>query len=319
MATEYEIISHGLTSYKIFFNNLLYRAPHVHKDYEICLVLSGGMKINYRDISLSLAADDLFIVNPFQSHEFIAQQPTLLLILQISASFFSTYFPQIDNLEFVQDKLPVSQDQNRILRDLLLDIADLHFRQPPFHELKAIAQINLLFYHILSRFPHTIMPEKEKNRSQNKANQMRRIMNYIDLNYSQKLLLSDIAREESLTLSYLSHFFHDAFGMPFQTYLLKMRCEKARKLLLCTDLSLLDICISCGFSDMKYFNRGFHEQYGHTPREYRILFEEEQLPSQQEALLTTQDILSRNASLAILSRYYPEKGGQVPFAYGFST
>ena len=81
VATEYEIISHGLTSYKIFFNNLLYRAPHVHKDYEICLVLSGGMKINYRDTSLSLAADDLFIVNPFQSHEFIAQQPTLLLIL----------------------------------------------------------------------------------------------------------------------------------------------------------------------------------------------------------------------------------------------
>ncbi len=307
MATEFEVISHGLTSYKIFFNNLLYRAPHVHKDYEICLVLSGKMQTNYRNASVFLSTDDLFIVNPFQSHEFIAQQPSLLLILQISSSFFSSYFPQVDNLEFIQDKLPSGDPRNRILRDLLLDIADLHFRQPQYYELKAIAQINLLFYHILFRFPHTIMPEKEKSRSQNKATQMRRIMNYIDANYSQKLLLSDIAREESLTLSYLSHFFRDAFGMPFQTYLLKMRCEKARKLLLCTDLSLLDICISCGFSDMKYFNRGFQEQYGHTPREYRMLFEEEQLPSQQEVLLTTQDILSRNASLAILSRYYPSE------------
>lgn len=305
MVTEYEIISHGLTSYKIFFNNMLYRAPHVHKDYEICLVLSGNMQINYRNTSVSLGTDDLFIVNPFQSHEFLAQQPSLLLILQISSSFFSTYFPQIDNLEFTQDKLYAGDHRNRILRDLLLDIADLHFRQPQFHEFKAIAQINFLFYHILSRFPHTIMPEKEKSRSLNKATLMRRIMNFIDANYSQKLLLSDLAEEEGLTLSYLSHFFHDAFGITFQTYLLKMRCEKARKLLLCTGLSLLDICISCGFSDMKYFNRGFREQYGHTPREYRLLFEAEQLPSQQEALLTTQDILSRNASLAILSRYYP--------------
>ena len=58
-------------------------------------------------------------------------------------------------------------------------------------------------------FPHTIMPEKDKNRSQNKTAQMRRIMDYIDTSYSQKLLLSDIAKEENLTLSYLSHFFRD--------------------------------------------------------------------------------------------------------------
>ena len=36
---------------------------------------------------------------------------------------------------------------------------------------------------------------------------MRKITHYIDEHYSEKLLLSDIARKEDLSLTYLSHFF----------------------------------------------------------------------------------------------------------------
>ncbi len=193
--------------------------------------------------------------------------------------------------------------ENVNIRRILYEIADLSFRQPKNYELRTVAQINLLFDHLLSTVPYEIIPEKEKSRKNNKASQMRRIINYIDTHYSQKLLLSEIAEQENLSLSYLSHFFHQAFGMPFQSYLMKMRCEKARRLLLCTQLPLLDICIACGFSDMKYFNNGFLKQYGHTPREYRTLFDHEILQIQQDTMLTTQDILSRNASFAILSRY----------------
>lgn len=76
---------------------------------------------------------------------------------------------------------------------------------------------------------------------------MRKIIHYIDEHYSEKLLLSDIALKEDLSLTYLSHFFKDYLGIPFQEYLAKIRCEKARQLLLLTDFPLLDICMSCGF------------------------------------------------------------------------
>ncbi|MBR2560785.1 MAG: helix-turn-helix transcriptional regulator [Eubacterium sp.] len=307
MATEFEIISHGLTSYHIFFVNMLYRTPHVHKDYEVGIVLSGEMRMVTRGRSIELSQNDFWILNPFQNHEFICRQPALLLLLQISPSFFSSYFPQIENLDFSSDPRLANDDCSALLRSFLLEIAELSFHHPKHFELQAVAKINELFYHILELFPYTIIPEKEKNRNQNKAAQMRRIMNYIDEHYSQKLLLSKIAEAENLTLSYLSHFFKSSFGIPFQTYLLNMRCEKARRLLLLTELPLLDICISCGFSDMKYFNRGFQKQYGYLPRDYRMLFEHEKLTIQQNTMLTTQDILSPNASLAMLSRYLPAK------------
>ena len=45
---------------------------------------------------------------------------------------------------------------------------------------------------------------------------MRKITHYIDEHYSEKLLLSDIARKEDLSLTYLSHFFKDYLDFPFR-------------------------------------------------------------------------------------------------------
>ncbi|MFQ9704031.1 MAG: helix-turn-helix domain-containing protein [Enterocloster clostridioformis] len=72
--------------------------------------------------------------------------------------------------------------------------------------------------------------------------------------------------KEDLSLTYLSHFFKEYLGIPFQEYLAKIRCEKARQLLLLTDFPLLDICMSCGFSDSKYFNSGFRRQHRLFPQ-----------------------------------------------------
>ena len=114
---------------------------------------------------------------------------------------------------------------------------------------------------------------------------------------------ADLARELGLTMSYLSHFFKDSFGLSFQACLMKMRCEKARQLLLLTDFSLLDISIACGFSDIKYFNQGFARQFGCSPRQYRSAFEREELSRQQKSMLSTQDFLSPAASRMTLGRY----------------
>ena len=81
-----------------------------------------------------------------------------------------------------------------------------------------------------------------------------------------------------VSLCYLSHFFTENFGISFQQYLAKIRCDKARRQLLLTDHSLLTVSIECGFSDPKYFNRAFAAQYGMTPRAYRKHFSDEEEP-----------------------------------------
>lgn len=129
---------------------------------------------------------------------------------------------------------------------------------------------------------------------------MGKIVNYIDIHSGEKLLLSEIAEKENLNLYYLSHLFKNSFGMPFQEYLSRVRCEKARKQLILTDLSLLDICIGCGFSDPKYFNRDFRRQYGCTPRQYRRQLSASGQRVEKAQSLTVQDFLDLKNALTVL-------------------
>jgi len=303
MNQEFEIISHSQMNFKLFLVNMLYRTPHIHKDFELCLLLDGSLFLQAQNETHSQETGDFFVVNPFQSHELKADSPALLVSLQVHPSFFSSYYPRIANLEFTS--LILQRDGTDVckkLYDMMIELACLYLKKADKFELKCVGLLNLLFAGLLDTLPNRLLSDKEKNASQSKASRMRKITHYIDEHYSEKLLLSDIARKEDLSLTYLSHFFKDYLGLPFQEYLAKIRCEKARQLLLLTDFPLLDICMSCGFSDSKYFNSGFRRQYGCSPKEYRQNFRHDELKQQQKSMLTTQEFLSASSSIVLLER-----------------
>lgn len=66
--------------------------------------------------------------------------------------------------------------------------------------------LNLLFFHITTAVPYRIPSEDELNKAYMKTKTMRSILSYIEANYQEKLLLSDVARHEHLSVTYLSHF-----------------------------------------------------------------------------------------------------------------
>lgn len=334
MSDEFEVISHEAGLYKVFLVNLLYRTPHIHKDFEVCLLLDGSVRLLSQGTEYTYEKGCLWVINPFRSHELAANQPALILSLQISPAFFASVFPQIENIEFslppshslssprreghqvrqkafIEESAQGNYDWEHAVRgnipsslsQTLLSIASSYFDPAPHSSLHCAGLICLLFEGLLAHLPSVRISEKERLLTASKAQRIRAISGYIDKHYSEKLLLTDLARELGLTMSYLSHFFKSSFGMSFQDYVMKMRCEKARHLLLLTDFSLLDISIACGFSDIKYFNRGFRSQFGCSPRQYRMHFEKEDLDQQQKSMLTTQEFLSSTDSQVILAKY----------------
>jgi AraC-like DNA-binding protein len=302
LAQEYEMISHGEMNFKLFLVNMLYRTPHIHKDFELCLIINGNISVTISNAAYHLRKGDFFIIGPFQSHELKADVPALILSMQVNASFFSSCYPQMANLEFITNILP-EDTSSAVYREMYadsLDIARMYFAETDKFELKCTGMLNLLFAAILEALPYRIVSDKERSLSQQRASRMREIIHYMDEHYSEKLLLSDFAEKSGLSLTYLSHFFKNYMGISFQEYLLRIRCEKARQLLLLMSHSLLDISIECGFSDPKYFNADFRKQYGCSPKVYRRTFNQDALPQQQTSLLSTQEFLSREAALVLL-------------------
>ena len=81
--------------------------------------------------------------------------------------------------------------------------------------------------------------------------------------------LSSLADEMDLSSGYLSFLFKNLFGIPFQDYLNNIRMEKAKLLLLTTDLKNYEIAELVGIENFNYFNSKFKKTFGITPKEFK--------------------------------------------------
>ena len=258
--------------------------------------------------------ESFFAVNSFQTHELQAEEPALILALQISPDFFAAYFPQIRTQRFGQGPVlrESSPGADKLFRTCLA-CASEYLRKPPLYELRCAAYLNEIAAGLLCLLPGEVLSERQMDLISSRQRRIRLLTDAVDSRCTGKLLLGDLARELHVSVFYLSHFFTENFGMPFQEYLSRVRFEKARRMLLLTDRSLLDICLASGFSDQKYFNRDFEKLYGAKPKEYRASFRNAPLPLQQQSVLTTQEFLSREAGLVMLDKW---NDGRYPLSAG---
>lgn len=80
---------------------------------------------------------------------------------------------------------------------------------------------------------------------------------------------SKIAAEIHLNPDYLSSIFREKSGQSLSLFIANARIEKAKKLLITTNLPIKDIYIQTGFSDISYFSKQFKQIVGVTPHQYR--------------------------------------------------
>ena len=308
MKHEYEVVDHSVVrNFKVFLVNLDYRAPHIHRDFEICFLLSGSVTVFLGEARMTFSQNDFFVFNPLQSHELRANPHALILSVQIPSGFCRDYYPAIADTEFLfcSGRAMMERRSGAFFRTAVF-MAQAYFAMEEGFELLCVGKINELLYELVRFFPYKRTFRETQKKQLENYERIRRMIEYIDAHYTEKLLLSELAEKENLSLTYLSHFFRDCLQISFREYLTSLRCEKARQLLLLTDLNLLDVSMDCGFSDIKYLNRSFQKQYGYSPREYRKRFDLSDLPSKQLSILSTQEFLSRRASLVTLEKIISE-------------
>ncbi|TQB46456.1 helix-turn-helix transcriptional regulator, partial [Enterococcus faecalis] len=163
----------------------------------------------------------------------------------------------------------------------------------------------LTLFALLEQAPYDTISEKEQNTLLLHKERLRRMIDYIQQHFHEKLLLADLAKQEDLSINYLSHFFQNHLGMSFQNYLNHIRCEKARSLIKNTEMSLLTISEACGFSDLRYLNRAFGHIYHLTPKEYRkqLQIDTTQPEREPEKIFQEQEFIhNKTESLAVTSQ-----------------
>ncbi|MDO5540250.1 MAG: response regulator [Eubacteriales bacterium] len=114
-----------------------------------------------------------------------------------------------------------------------------------------------------------VIEESSGNLSQEKI--IKKLTEYLNEHYSEDISLSDIAQNIFYVHpNYLSKVLKNNTGKSFSKYLLSIRMEKARELLIQdSTLSVSIISQLVGFNSESYFVQTFRKYYGQTPGGYR--------------------------------------------------
>ncbi|NLI89761.1 MAG: response regulator [Epulopiscium sp.] len=95
------------------------------------------------------------------------------------------------------------------------------------------------------------------------------VKQYIHDHYGDDLSLNLLAEKVFLTPRYLSSIFIQEVGYGINKYIKNVRMDKAKELLLETNMKVHEICKSVGYSNVSYFCKSFLEDFGLTPEKYR--------------------------------------------------
>src|SRR5579859_122125 len=98
---------------------------------------------------------------------------------------------------------------------------------------------------------------------------VRRAMGFVHEHYAQPLTREQIASHVNISPDYLTHCFRQELGITPMTYLTRFRLQRAQALLDDHELSITEIALSTGFSEVSHFSRTFERQFGVSPRAYR--------------------------------------------------
>lgn len=96
------------------------------------------------------------------------------------------------------------------------------------------------------------------------------IIVYINKNYMEEISLSALANTFYLSKEHLSRLFKKETGTNLFSYIMGLKLNEAKRLLVQTDLTLEDIAYKLGFSNGNYFSKVFKKNMGQAPRDYRI-------------------------------------------------
>ena len=96
-----------------------------------------------------------------------------------------------------------------------------------------------------------------------------KIVRFVQNHLAEEISLSVLAEEFHFSTQYVSQLFKNEIGVNFLTYLTNIRMEKAKKLLLSTDLPIAEVSEQSGYGDYRVFTKVFKKSEGVTPSQYR--------------------------------------------------
>lgn len=108
-----------------------------------------------------------------------------------------------------------------------------------------------------------------KNRGKAEQDEITAALLYINEHFREPVNLEKYAEIAHLSLGRFSHLFTEKAGISPYKYVLSLRMEEAKELLMYSSMSVSEVAVSIGIEESSYFSRIFRKCTGYSPTEYR--------------------------------------------------
>ncbi len=95
------------------------------------------------------------------------------------------------------------------------------------------------------------------------------VLDFIEANLDADIPLEDLAHIAGISKFYFCRLFKQSMQIPPHQYIIRRRIERAKQLLKHSNLTTVEIALSCGFAHQSHLSRHFRRIVGISPQKFR--------------------------------------------------
>lgn len=257
-------------------------------DYELLYLKEGNVQITVENRQFDAEQGDIFIFRPHQRHLIRCMnntpviQPHVHFDLQYRDDYQDVYVPYVTDEQipkedwrlFREDILPalypnipprIHPKNTKLFEEYLFDLIHEYENPSMFTQVRQQWLFLRLFDLYLSEVGYSLHTEGSSHIESIAA----RIKIYLENHCSESLKLDELTGIIHIDKSYLIRIFKQIYGITPLAYHQQIRIQRARSMLVNTNLSITQISENTGFSSIHDFDRVFRKIDGSSPSSYR--------------------------------------------------
>ena len=283
-------------SFQVFLNQEI--AFQFAEGLSVFFGLNGESRIFCGNYQYELFSAGVLVVNPFEIYRLVCPADASVVCLHISRSVLNlANWNYGGKCSCYAHSGKVETEEYEKIRGLIAEIFQDYVEDQSSSMLTSA--IMKLLDDLKMRFmiDGGAQPQRESS-----VWRLKNILDHVHEHWNEDISLSEIAKQEFLSVGYLSRFFHKYLNMNFSQYLKELRLSHSMQMLKQNHLSITHISYECGFKTPSTFIEAFKQQYGQTPGQFRQ--SQQDIQSQQIVDSSRNDLQS---DMAALLAYLPEE------------
>jgi len=222
------------------------------KNHELVFIFEGECNITIEGKKHKCKKNDLIYFYPEMRHSLnVTKAPY--------AIFYAVHF-DFDK----KNKLPIPDisniRNNYKLKEYFKELLETSKNKEYMYKWKLGILMQNILFEVLSHSNSGISPTN--------LTRINKVIEHIHKNPYKKFSIDNLCKMTGQKKSYFIKNFKSITGKPPIKYIIDLKLEHARDLILTTDLPIKKIALECGFEDEFYFSRIFKKRYGLPPRSF---------------------------------------------------